>query len=78
MGMSGHESAGPLRACVKVDNCCDPFSVCTLTCVKTLVTVLRAFYHRIRMIHKSTSFYFILVRMIRSSCIASSHLIKEA
>jgi hypothetical protein len=25
MGMSGHESAGTLRACVKVNDCCDPF-----------------------------------------------------
>jgi hypothetical protein len=36
MGMSGHMCAGPLRACVKVDNCFDQFSTGTLTCVKIL------------------------------------------
>jgi hypothetical protein len=25
MGMSGQVSADPLRACVMVDDCCDPF-----------------------------------------------------
>ncbi len=67
MGMSGHMSVGPLRACVKVANCCDPFFVGTLTCVKTLVTMLRAFYHRILTLR------YILVRMIRLSlhCIKS-------
>jgi hypothetical protein len=34
--MSGHESAGPLRACWLS-------SAGTLTCIKSLVTVLRAF-----------------------------------
>jgi hypothetical protein len=29
-------SAGPLRACAKVDDCCVPFSTGTLTYVKTL------------------------------------------
>jgi hypothetical protein len=82
---SGYESAGPLgawvgmkvldplRACVKIAHCCDPSSTCTLTCVKMLVTVLRIFCHRIRTIRNSGSFYFILVRTIRSSlhCIKS-------
>jgi hypothetical protein len=36
--MIGHVSAGPLRACVKVANCCDPSSTGTLTCVKSLET----------------------------------------
>jgi hypothetical protein len=36
MGMSGHKSAGPLRACVKVDEYCDPFSKDTLTCIKMI------------------------------------------
>jgi hypothetical protein len=42
MGMSGHESAGPLRACVKVADYCDPSSAGTLTCIKSLEAVLRA------------------------------------
>ena len=41
-GMSGHVSAGPLRACVKVDDCFDLFSAGTLTRVKTIETVVRA------------------------------------
>jgi hypothetical protein len=36
MGMSGYESAGPLRACVKVANYCDPSFARTLTCVKMI------------------------------------------
>jgi hypothetical protein len=35
-GMSGHESVGPLRACVTVADCYDPSSTGTLTCVKSL------------------------------------------
>jgi hypothetical protein len=46
----------PLRACVKVGDCCDPFSAGTLTRAKTLVTVLRAFCHRVQTIHNSESF----------------------
>jgi hypothetical protein len=42
MGMSGHESAGPLRACVKVDEYCDLFSKGTLTCVKTIETCVES------------------------------------
>jgi hypothetical protein len=42
MGMIGHVSAGPLRACVNVDDCCDPFSAGTLTRVNLIETVLRA------------------------------------
>jgi hypothetical protein len=44
MGMSGHVSAAPLRACVKVDECCDSFSVGTLTCVKTLETCVKSIF----------------------------------
>jgi hypothetical protein len=33
IGMNGHVSAGPLRACVKVSDCCDPSSVGTLTMI---------------------------------------------
>jgi hypothetical protein len=32
--LSGHESAGPLKACVKIDDCYDPFSAGTVTYVK--------------------------------------------
>jgi hypothetical protein len=42
MGMSGHMNAGLLRECVKVADCCDPFFIGTLTCVKSLEMVLRA------------------------------------
>jgi hypothetical protein len=34
--MIGHASAGPLGACVKVTDCCDPFSTGILTYVKPL------------------------------------------
>jgi hypothetical protein len=75
-GMIWHASAGPLRACVKVANCRDISSVGTITCIKMLVAVLRAFCHRMRTICNSGSFSFVLVRMIRLNCIASSHLVK--
>jgi hypothetical protein len=42
MGLSGHVSGGPFMACVKVDNCCDPFFAGTLTCAKSLEMMLRA------------------------------------
>jgi hypothetical protein len=42
VGMSGHVSAGLLRACVKVDDCCDMFSMGTLTYVKTLETCVES------------------------------------
>jgi hypothetical protein len=42
MGMSGHKSAGPLRACVKFADCCDPSSVGTLTCVKMIETCVES------------------------------------
>jgi hypothetical protein len=35
-GMIGHVSADPLRACVKVADCCDLSSACTLTCIKMI------------------------------------------
>jgi hypothetical protein len=41
-GMSGHTSAGPLRACVKVTDYCDPSSTDTLTCVKPLATMFES------------------------------------
>jgi hypothetical protein len=36
MDMSGHISASPSFACVKVDDYCDLFSTGTLTCVKII------------------------------------------
>jgi hypothetical protein len=42
MSMSGHASAGPLRACVKVTDYCDPSSAGTLTCVESLETFVSA------------------------------------
>jgi hypothetical protein len=65
----GHVSAGPLRTCVKVDNSCDSFFIGTLTCIKSIVTVLRAIWPP----YSNNSHYwivsFVLVRTIRSSCI---------
>jgi hypothetical protein len=43
MGMSGHKSVGPLRACVKVVDCCDPSFAGTLTHVKMIEICVRAF-----------------------------------
>jgi hypothetical protein len=74
----GTKVLDPLRACVQVTDCCDLSFIGILTCVKILVTMLRAFCHRIRMIRNSGSLSFILMRMIWLSCIVSSHLIKKA
>jgi hypothetical protein len=76
--MSGRESAGPLRACVKLADCCDPSSTGTLTCVTSLETCIESdFCHRIRTIRNSGSFSFVLVRMVRLCvCISSSCLIE--
>jgi hypothetical protein len=35
-GITGHKSAGPLRVCVNIADCCDPSSAGTLTCIKSL------------------------------------------
>jgi hypothetical protein len=43
MGMSGHKSVGPLRACVKVVDCCDPSFAGTITHVKMIEICVRAF-----------------------------------
>jgi hypothetical protein len=39
LGMSGHESAGPVWACVNVNDYCDPSSVGTLTHVKSIENI---------------------------------------
>jgi hypothetical protein len=43
----GTKVLDPLRVYVEVGDYCDTSSTGTLTCVKTLVTVLRAFCHRV-------------------------------
>ncbi len=42
MGMIGHCGAGPIWACMKVDDCCDPFFVGTLTCIKMIKTIVES------------------------------------
>jgi hypothetical protein len=44
MGMSGHKSVGPLRACVKVVDYCDPSFVGTLTRVKMIETCVQSIF----------------------------------
>jgi hypothetical protein len=75
MGMSGHESAGPLRACVKVADYCDPPSAGTLTCIKSLEAVLRATLPPYVCDSQYRIVSFVLVRTIRSSlhCIKSPY-----
>jgi hypothetical protein len=68
----------PLRACVNVDNYCDPSSVGILTCVKMIeMCIESAFATLSERFAVADCFSFVLVRMVRLSCIASSHLIKE-
>jgi hypothetical protein len=38
----GTKVLDPLRSCVKVADCCDPFSEVTLTCVKMLETCVES------------------------------------
>jgi hypothetical protein len=61
-----------LRACVNVVDCCDPSSVGTLTCVKSLETFERSLCHHIRMILYNGPFLLLLVKTIRMSCIIKS------
>jgi hypothetical protein len=44
MGMSGHKSAGPSRACVKVVDCCDPSFAGILTRVKMIKTCVQSVF----------------------------------
>jgi hypothetical protein len=54
MGMIGHFGAGPLWACVKVDDCYDSSSVVTLTRIKSLEIIYWArFCHRLRVAYNS-------------------------
>jgi hypothetical protein len=41
-GMSGYESVGLLRACVKIADYCDSSSAGTLTCVKMIETCVES------------------------------------
>jgi hypothetical protein len=66
MGMSGHVSASPLRACVKVDDSCDPFFAGTLTYVKTIEMCVESICHQMHAIHNSRLLSFVLVWTIRS------------
>jgi hypothetical protein len=87
---SGYESAGPLgpwvgtkvldplRACVKVLDYCDLFSAGILICAKTLVMVLRAFCHCVRMICNSGSFLLFWWGWLGRVCITLTHLIQES
>jgi hypothetical protein len=38
----GTKVLDPIRACVKVPDCCDPSSEGTLTCIKSLESFVRA------------------------------------
>jgi hypothetical protein len=38
----GTQVPDPLKACVKVAECCDPSSTSTLTCVKTIETCVES------------------------------------
>jgi hypothetical protein len=49
MDMSADMSAGPLRACVKVDDCCDPFSTGTLTHIKMIEMCVESVFSTERM-----------------------------
>jgi hypothetical protein len=44
MGMGGHESASPLKACLKVDDCCDLFFAGKLTDVKMIETCVESIF----------------------------------
>jgi hypothetical protein len=39
IGMIGYFGTGPIWACVKVVDCCDPSSVCTLTPINLLENI---------------------------------------
>jgi hypothetical protein len=57
--LSGHESAGPLRACVKIDDCYDPFSAGILTYVKMIETcVERVFFTTERVVSAIADYLF--------------------
>jgi hypothetical protein len=65
-GVIGHASFGPLRARVKVANCCDPYSVGTLTCVKLLLTCVESVFATVsKQFAIADCCLLFLVRMIR-------------
>jgi hypothetical protein len=72
----GTQVLDPLRACVKVVDCCDSFFVGTPTYVKSLVTYIESIFATVsEQFAIEDCCLLFLVRMIRPSCIASSHLI---
>jgi hypothetical protein len=69
----------PLRAYVKIANCCDPSSAGTSTCIKSIETYVESAFTTVsEQFALVDRFSFVLVRTVRSSCITSSHLTKEA
>jgi hypothetical protein len=69
----------PLRTCVKVADYCDPSSAGTLAYVKSIQTCVENNFATVsERFVLANHFSFVRVRTIRSSSIASSHLIKEA
>jgi enamine deaminase RidA (YjgF/YER057c/UK114 family) len=73
----GTEVLDLLRACVKVIYYCDLSSAGPLTCVKSIETYVDSAFATVSDV-LADRFSYVLVRTVRSSCIASSHLIKEA
>jgi hypothetical protein len=68
--MIGHTSVGPLRACVKVTDCRDPSFAGTLTCTKSLVMCVENVLPPCPNNSQQQIVSFVLVRTVRSSCIA--------
>jgi hypothetical protein len=67
----GTKELDPLRACVKIADCCDQSFACTLTCVKSLATMFESVVPPYPNDSRE-SFLIVLVRMIRMSCIIKS------
>jgi hypothetical protein len=64
---------------VKVANRCDPSTASTLTCVKSIETCVENTFATIsKRFVLADHFSFVLMRMVRSSCIALCPLIREA
>jgi hypothetical protein len=75
----GTQVLNPLRACVKVADYCDSSSISTLTCVKMIEMCVESTFTTVsERFTIADCLFFVLVRTIRSSCFASSDLIKEA
>jgi hypothetical protein len=58
---------------------CDPSSAGTLNCIKMIETCVESVFATVsKQFTIVDHFSFVLVRTVRPSCIASSHLMKEA